>query len=76
MDEDSLSDQLENWEQNLKKAGKFLGQETVNGVKCNNYERSDKDQEKVTCWISRKDKIQVSILSGEYDGGLTPGCVS
>lgn len=79
MDEDDMGDQPENWEQDLKKAGKFLGQETVNGVKCNKYARSDEDQQKVTYWISKKDNIPIRILSGAMEvnyKNITTGNIS
>lgn len=64
--EEEMEDQPENWNQDLKKEGKFLGKERVNGVECNKYEL-DQENEKITYWISRKDDIPVRILSDEME---------
>jgi hypothetical protein len=66
INEEEMEGQPENWNQNLKKEGKFLGKETVNGVECNKYELRE-ENEKVTYWISRKDDIPVRILSNEME---------
>lgn len=64
--EEEMESQPENWNRDLKKEGKFLGKETINGVECNKYELSE-ENEKITYWISKKDDIPVRILSNEME---------
>ena len=64
--EEEMESQPESWNRDLKKKGKFLGKESVNGVECNKYEMTQ-DSEKVTYWISRKDDIPIRILSDEME---------
>ncbi|MCK5540299.1 MAG: DUF4412 domain-containing protein [Deltaproteobacteria bacterium] len=54
------------WSQDLKKEGKPLGSETVNGIKCNKYELVD-DGKKVTYWIAKKEELPVRIISSEIE---------
>jgi len=44
LNEEEMDNQPDNWDQELKKGGKFIGQETVNGVKCNKYELREENQ--------------------------------
>ena len=66
LNEEEMDNQPDNWDQDLKKEGKFLGQETVNGVKCNKYELHEENQT-ITYWISKKDNIPIRILSNEME---------
>ncbi len=54
------------WQRELKKEGKHLGSETVNGTKCNKYELVD-DGEKVTYWIAKKEELPVRIVTSETE---------
>ena len=66
LDPDDMGNQPENWNRDLKKEGKFLGKETVNGIECKKYELNE-DHSKVTYWISAKDNIPVRIISDEME---------
>ena len=55
-----------NWNQELKKEGRQLGSETVNGIKCDKYELVD-DGEKVTYWIAKKEQLPVRIITSETE---------
>ncbi len=63
---EEMRDQPENWTQDLQKGGKFLGNETVNGVECKKYVL-DRDNHKATYWISAQDNIPVRIRSDEME---------
>ena len=62
-EEEMMSD---DWHRELKKEGKQLGSETVNGIKCNKYELTD-DGEKVTYWIAKKEELPVRIITSETE---------
>ncbi len=55
-----------NWGVELAKGSKKLGNETVNGIKCNKYELTN-EGEKVTYWISEKDDVPVRIISSDME---------
>ncbi len=55
-----------NWNVELAKGSKKLGNETVNGIKCNKYELTN-EGEKVTYWISEKDDVPIRIISSDME---------
>ncbi len=66
MDQDKEDHYSDNLVKEMKKRGKKVGRETVNGVACDKYEFTEEGR-KTTCWIGVKEELPVRINTGDSE---------